>query len=167
MILIYSSITAVVPMPSSLGERLMVLKILRDYPAIDRYTDLGSAWGGLGRLLSKTFPECKIHCVELSIIPYLTSRLISQFLSYKSIQYHRMNINNFPLGGKSVYICYLSGPVMEKLSCHFDEKLSRGNIVISIAFAIPGWTPDRIENVNSPFHTPIYVYEIGSKRIDK
>jgi hypothetical protein len=160
LILIYSSITAVVPMPSSMGERLMVLEILRDYPEIDRFTDLGSGWGGMGRLLAKAFPDRRIQCVELSIIPYLASRLISQTMSSKSIQYHRMNFQNYPLEGKAAYICYLSGPVMKKLSSHFDEKLRSGNIVISIAFAIPGWTPVRVEYVQSAIPAPVYVYEI-------
>lgn len=148
-------------MPSTMGERNLVLKVLRDYPEIKSITDLGSGWGGMGRLIARTFPDSSVRCIELSVIPYTVSKLISSILNYKNIHYQRFNIHDYPIKRDTVYITYLSGPVMKKLCRNFKGRGAQGIVIISIAFAIPGWIPVRVEYVNSAVHAPIYVYEIS------
>lgn len=147
-------------MPSSIGERNVVLTLLRDYPEIKNITDLGSGWGGMGRLIARNFPDCRIDCVELSVIPYIASKIISKLLNYNLLQYHRLNIHEYPIDKDTLYITYLSGPLMKELSHNLSKRGAEGIVIISIAFALPGWNPVRVEYVNSALHAPIYVYEI-------
>lgn len=149
----------VVPMPSSSNERRAVASILREYDQIKEVTDLGSGWGGLIRDLNQSFPEHHFTAIEKSFVPYTFSRMI-QFMSGSGILRHeRADIHDIPLKSNHAYICYLSGPAMKKLRKRFEKDLPTEGILISIAFAMPGWTPCQTEYIDSFIHSPVYVYE--------
>lgn len=166
LILLYSMVSTVVPMPSSRNERETVLQILRDYSEDPRFkgcetiVELGSGWGGAARSLSRTFPSRNIEAIELSLIPYIYSRYISLISGYTNISYSKKNFLKRELMNREIFICYLSGPVMKKLRRRFEADHPKNCLLISIAFAMPGWTPENVEYAGSKLYAPVYVYEI-------
>ncbi|MBF9015028.1 MULTISPECIES: hypothetical protein [unclassified Oceanispirochaeta] len=166
LILLYSMISTVVPMPSSRKERKTVLQLLEDYSEDPRLkgcktiVELGSGWGGAARSLSRTYPSRNIEAIELSLIPYIYSRYISIISGYTNISYSRNNFLKRELKNREIYVCYLSGAVMKKLRRRFETDHPKDCLLISIAFAMPGWTPVRVEYAGSKLYAPVYVYEI-------
>ncbi|MDA3808727.1 MAG: hypothetical protein PF518_00215 [Spirochaetaceae bacterium] len=157
--ILYSRKIGVVPMPSSEKERMKVTEILNRYPELLRATDLGSGWGGLARKIRRQCPDLEIQAIEKSPIPYVISRLLSFITNSTSIIYRNCDIDDIPLRNYEAYITYLSGPAMKTLRTHFEKDHPRKGILISIAFAMPGWTPVYVEYIETMFHSPIYLYE--------
>ncbi len=160
LIFLYSFKTGVVPMPSSFKERFLVSKIISRYKQKTNITELGAGWGGIVNMLSKQYPDRNYTAIELSIIPYLVGRLFTYFKGISNINWKLKNFINYPLECDTIYITYLSGPVMKKLRGRFEKDQPKGSVLISIAFAMPGWTPTTVEYVNSKTYAPIYIYEL-------
>lgn len=152
-------------MPSSRKERDTVLNIIKDYAGDSRFIDsmtvldLGSGWGGLARDISRTLKTVQVTAMELSLLPHIYSRIISFFCGYKKISHSRNNFLKNKLKSRTIYVCYLSGPVMKKLRHRFETDLPKDGLLISIAFAMPAWTPQRVEYAGAKLCTPVYVYE--------
>lgn len=151
--------TGVVPMPSSRSLRRVIVDVLRDYKGMHTVTDLGSGWGGLTRRIARSLNHHKVVAVEHSRIPLLVSRLASGMGVLGNIEHRRSDIFSLPLSEGNAYVCYLSGPSMKKLRRRFEEDLPTGGVLISAAFAVPGWTPTRVEYARDLFRSPVYVYE--------
>lgn len=147
-------------MPSSAKERIITSEIISKYETLDNITELGSGWGGLTRYIALTNPTKAITGVEISIIPYISSKILSTFHPSNNISYKYMNFNNITLESNTIYVAYLSNPVMKKLRKQFEKHMPSNSILISIAFAMPGWTPVKITQVDSIIHSPIYIYEL-------
>ena len=150
--------TGIVPMPSLPSERRAVSKALNEYPGIRMITDLGSGWGGLTRSLRTEFPDYQIRAVERSLIPHRFAALISGIMC-KRIEHIRTDIFNIKLEQNQAYITYLSGDAMKKLRRLFERDLPSGGILISIAFAMPGWTETSTCRAGGILKTPLYIYK--------
>lgn len=159
LILLFSRITGVVPMPSSNRERDAVIAALKDYAHIKRITDLGSGWGGLVRHLAIPLADREIRAVEQSPFPFWFSKIATLFMGYRNITHERRNFHSLKLESGEAYVCYLSGPAMKDLRTQFERDLPKKGILISIAFAMPGWTPVKKEEAGNLIHSPVYVYE--------
>jgi len=149
----------VVPMPSSPSVRRLVVDILRDYDEIRTITDLGSGWGGLARRVARALRDREVIAVECSRIPLLVSRIVAGVSVLGNLRHDRADIHTIRLSGGNAYICYLSGPSMRRLRERFERDLPRGGVLLSAAFAMPGWTPTRVERAADLFRSPVYVYE--------
>ncbi len=147
-------------MPSSYNERLLVLNIISRYKNISNITELGAGWGGIVNKLSVRYPEQYYTAVELSIIPYFVGKVFTFLKRQPNINWKLQNFLNAPLDDETIYITYLSGPIMKKLRSRFEKDLPKGTVLISIAFAMPGWTATTVEYVNSKTYAPIYIYEL-------
>lgn len=146
-------------MPSLNSERCVVSSILQDYPEIQTVSDLGSGWGGLARHLASRLSLQKIIAIEKSLIPHLFSRFTSYPFHQKLISNHHEDIFNRTLKDNEAYITYLSGPAMKKLRKNFERDQPTGGLLISIAFAMPGWTPSKTEYAAGALRSAVYVYE--------
>jgi len=154
----------VVPMPSLMAERMLVSDILKKYPDIKVVTDLGSGWGGMVRHLAQRLSEREIIGVEKSFIPHLFSRItefpVRQKYGQGLINHHHGDIYSRTLENREAYITYLSGPVMKRLRKSFERDRPTGGVLISIAFAMPGWTPSRVEYAEGALRSAVYIYEL-------
>lgn len=159
LIFIYSRLTGVVPMPSSVKERDIVVSILYDYKGIRRITDLGSGWGGLVRHLALRLRDREIRAIERSPLPYYFSQFITYMAGLKNVSHSRIDYNDIRLESGRAYVCYLSGPAMKRIREKFEKDLPEKGLLISVAFAMPRWTPTRVEYAESLFHSPVYIYE--------
>ena len=63
----------------------------------------------------------------------------------------------------SVVICYLYPGAMRRLKGKFEKELSKGAIVVSNTFAIPGWRPMRVIEADDLYRTPLYVYRFSEQ----
>ncbi len=160
LIIYYSFKTGVVPMPSSFNERLVISEIIQRYENHSNITELGAGWGGNINMLSKLYPNFNYTAVELSIVPYLIGKALTYYKYQSNINWNRDNFLNTPLENSTIYITYLSGPVMKKLRGRFEKDHPKGVVLISIAFAMPGWTPTTVKYAKSRTFAPIYIYEL-------
>lgn len=149
----------VVPMPSSTRERLTVERLLEDVDAQQVITDLGSGWGGMAMRLSDRFPERDICAMEYSPIPYMASKIMVFLTGRANIKVQRRDIYSLPLESNRCYVTYLSGPAMKKLRKSFERDRPTGGLLISIAFAMPGWTPVKEIQAGELLHSPVYLYK--------
>ncbi|MBI9104535.1 MAG: hypothetical protein JEY99_19120 [Spirochaetales bacterium] len=156
--------TGVVPMPSLRNERMVVSNILKEYPDIQTIVDLGSGWGGLVRYLALRIPDRKIIGVEKSLVPHLFSGFSAfpfwQRYYQGRVSHEQGDLYTRKIENRQACITYLSGPAMKKLRESFERDRPTGSILISIAFAMPGWTPVRIEYAEGVLHSAVYVYEL-------
>lgn len=159
LIFLFSRLTGVVPMPSSLRERDRVVAILHQYGHINKVTDLGSGWGGLARHMALRLNNCEITAIERSPVPYYFSRLATSIMGFKSISHRREDFLKVRLDSGKAFVSYLSGPAMKELRKSFERDLPEEGVLITVAFAMPGWTPTRVEHIDTMMHSPIYVYE--------
>ena len=149
--------SGIVPMPSSRSTRRVVTHILEQYEGITRVTDLGSGWGGLTRRLARTGRFEDVVAVELSVVPHAIGRLLS-WASDLGVTHQRIDALTVPLES-GAYVTYLSGDFMRALRKKFESELPRDGVLLSVAFAMPGWTPTRVEHASDLLQTPVYVYE--------
>jgi hypothetical protein len=160
-LLVPSWVLGVVPMPTLKAERRRILEALgvyreKDYKAI---VDLGSGWGGLTRDISHQFPLKAVMGLEGSWLPWAFSRL-RFFGQSKGPRIKLGDFLRIPLASHTLYVCYLSGPAMAKLRRRFEEDQPRGGLLVSLAFAMPGWSPSLTLGDMRGLSSRVYVYEL-------
>ncbi len=166
------------PMPSSPAAARAVIGLLREdrsSPAAGaapaaagesgcRILELGSGWGNLVLALSAAFPECRISGMEISPVPFAVSCAAAAAVRLRAgcrrIDLRRGDFSALPLGEADAVVCYLFPVAMERLSHRFRRELSPGTKVVSIAFALPGWIPERTIRLDDLFRTPVYRYRV-------
>ena len=159
-IVFYTIRYGISPMPSSAKAKSRMLEsIPLDTKGI--IYELGSGWGSIALPLSSRFPNCIIRAYEISPIPWLVSVTINYlFNSNKNLIIHRKDFYNCSLQDASVVVCYLYPGAMNKLKFKFETELKPGTIIISNTFAIPGWTPNSVYELNDIYKTKIYLYKL-------
>lgn len=146
-------------MPSSRSLRRVIVQTLAGYGGIATVTDLGSGWGGLARRIARAHPDRMVVAVEHSRVPLLVSRIASGPAIVPNLRHEKADIYAVPLRSGEAYVCYLSGEGMTRLRKSFERDLPRGGVLISAAFAMPGWTPTLIHTATDLFRSRVYVYE--------
>jgi hypothetical protein len=127
-----------------------------------KIVEFGSGWGGLSFRAARLYPQREITGLELSLCPYLFSRL-RQKLSrgLKNLTFVRQDFTTFPLQDTAVVLCYLTNPLMASLRSKFLHDLPKGAVVISSTFFIPRWQPETTEHIRGLWDTPIFLYRRG------
>lgn len=126
-----------------------------------KVVDLGSGWGNLIFPLSKYYPNSQIIGYESSPIPYLFSFLLN---SYSNVKIHRKNFFKVFLGDADLIVCYLYSNGMGALRKKLEEEVKPGAHIISHTFAISGWVPKQVVEVNDLYRSKIYIYNFESKK---
>jgi hypothetical protein len=154
--------------PSTQAERRTLAELLAEEDPDLPIVDLGSGWGGLLRHLARTYPDRQFRGIEAAWWPWLftTLRSATERLWVSKVirgirtvpSFARGNFLNQPLQGGKIYITYLSGPAMKALRRRFEKDQPMGGILISIAFAMPGWSPERTRRSGGFLNTDIYLY---------
>jgi trans-aconitate methyltransferase len=137
-------------------------RILRLFPEEVTGTihELGSAWGGAAFALARAYPRARIVGVEQSPLPWLWSRIRSAFAALPNLEFRRGDFFQETFQETDILFCYLSPEIMTKLKQKCEKELRPGGMVISHAFAMPGWTPETTEKLPGIYPTPVYVYRI-------
>ncbi|MCB1111952.1 MAG: methyltransferase domain-containing protein [Chlamydiales bacterium] len=145
------------PMPTSQAVKR---KIFASIPMSTQGTiyDLGSGWGTLAVPIARAMPHCQVIGYENSPIPYLFSKLLAGWNAVTNVKFLRRDLFKMPLNDASLVVCYLFPKAMERLVQKFNEELKPGTIIISNTFAIPGWEPAQVYQIDDVYRTRVYVY---------
>jgi cyclopropane fatty-acyl-phospholipid synthase-like methyltransferase len=147
------------PIPSSIKITKKALAEARLKPT-DVFYDLGA---GDGRFLieaARTY-NCKAIGYELFFPVYLIAR-IKILLSgeSKNIRLYFRDFFEEDLRGADVIFCYLAHHAMRTLKKKFqDNPLKPGTRIISHAFSMKGWKPEKVIRINKKSF-PIFIYKI-------
>jgi hypothetical protein len=150
--------TGVSAMPTIPAVRRRMLALISP-PSGGKIVELGSGWGGMAIAAARQYPLCRVTGVESSIFPFIVSqirRLMHPAL--KNIDFIRADFFDFSLRDTTAVLCYLCNPLMARLEKKFTAELPSGAVVVSSTFFIPGWTPEKNENVKGLWNTQIFVY---------
>lgn len=135
-------------------ERLLELAEIKPGEVV---YDLGAGDGRLVLASARRY-QAKAVGFEMSILPYLVSRLrvnFSRLNDCAKILYKDFYQADFSLA--EVIVCFLTPMAMSKLKPKFARELKSGARIVSYAFEIKGWPPDKISKP-SPKDTSIFLY---------
>jgi trans-aconitate methyltransferase len=166
LIVVYTAITGLMPVPTSRAARSAMLAAL---PPEVRGTivELGSGWGGLTLVLAERYPESRVFGYELSPLPWLTSRLRQTLARQSNLVLRRQDFFQVALADVSLAICFLFPGGMEQLKAKLQAELAPGALVVSNTHPVPGWEPTRILRVEDQFATRIYLYRMTEAAGDR
>ncbi|MCB9642141.1 MAG: SAM-dependent methyltransferase [Myxococcales bacterium] len=151
------------PMPSLGKARQAVLEQLSPQQE-GTFLELGSGWGDLVLGMVARCPKLQVVAYEGAWVPWMVGWMRCRFSRYaERIAWKRCNFlkTTWPPSVQGV-VCYLFPRAMRELAKELPLRLPAGTVVISHAFAIPGWKPERVVHLSDIFRTPVYVYRIPS-----
>ena len=151
-------VCGITPMPSSRKARQAMLELSVNTGQGPIY-ELGSGWGNLLIPLAKKYPNRKVVGYELSLLPWLTTIVISKVLGLNNVTVYRKNFLNEDLSGASVIFCYLFSDVMDKLERKIDEENICLEYLISNNFSLPSHNPIKTVQINDFYKSPILLYK--------
>lgn len=144
------------PVPSTRKSRRQVVKYIDTYIGeSSSILEIGTGWGGMTRIVAKANPDKKIISYEISLIPYLFSRLIFLIFPFKNVELHygdafkAMDKDEINPDCMIFYLC--SG---------LEQRMSDYNgFIITVNFPIKNRTPLDSVVTNDFAHGSVYVYD--------
>lgn len=136
------------------------IRALADVQSIDTVFELGAGEGRLLKVFSATNAK-KIIGYELSLLPFLIAWARFRRAAPR-VQVLCQNFFHADLHPATVLFCFLTPPAMRKLKIKFEAECLPGTRIISYAFSIPGWTPDRVDKP-TPNAITIYRYVVPQR----
>ena len=118
--------------------------------------ELGCGWGGITMALARQYPDAHIDGYELSLFPYLVSKLRALRFGGRVHIYHHDFFNEDMAEYQGIF-CYLSPQIMTELIPHL-EKCAKGTVIVSNAFAIKDWPITKSYETHIGVTIPIYCY---------
>jgi predicted RNA methylase len=152
-------IVGISPMPSTKNARKAMIE-LSEKTGPGTIYELGSGWGNILIPLAKQYPERQIIGYELSILPWLTTRLLIKVMGLNNVHVYRKNFLNENLTAASVIMCYLVPEVMSKVEKKLNVEGGKIQYLISNNFALPSYDPIATIELNDLYRSPIYLYKI-------
>jgi trans-aconitate methyltransferase len=160
LIVVYTVITGLTPVPTSRAARSALLAVLPPESS-GTIVELGSGWGGLGLALAERYPVCRVYGYELSPLPWLISRVRQALARRPNLALRRQDFFQVSLAHASLAICFLFPGGMERLKSKVQAELAPGALVVSNTHPIPGWEPAQIVHVRDQYASRIYVYQMA------
>ncbi len=159
LVLVYTMITGIPPMPTMPWTLRGILPLFPEGFSGTLY-ELGSAWGGTAVALARLYPHARVVGVERSPLPWTWSRARAAFAVLPNLEFRRGDLFREDLSEADILFCYLSPEIMIRLKEKCERELRPGTLLISHAFAMPGWTPSETKQLPGIYPTPIYLYRI-------
>ncbi|MEX3928668.1 methyltransferase [Paraburkholderia sp. BR10936] len=133
-LLISTALTGVPTLSSRRPEVDDIVALLKHarLPKHALIVDLGSGWGAPVIALARAFPEASVQGMEISLFPYLVSRLRTHHLPNVSLKWG--NFFHSDLDKSDAIVCYLMPSVMAKLGDFLDKALKPGTFIVSNTF---------------------------------
>lgn len=159
LIFIQAVLTGVPPVSTSPQGCSVLLDVIPPGPSGIIY-ELGSGWGGLARALARQDLSSTVVALEVSLIPWAFSRLWCALSPLPNLTIERRDFYTRPLTDAVGVVCYLYPGGMKKLKPKLETELPDGAWVISNAFAVPGWKPERQVRVEGVLSNLVYFYRM-------
>lgn len=139
-LVIFTLLTGVPTVSSRSAEIESITTLLKrsNLPERAVIVDLGSGWGAMVVALARAFPEAAVEGIEISLLPYLISRLRTYGTSNVSLRWG--NFYRSDLRRADAAVCYLMTSVMPAVTDLLDRDLKPGAVVVSNTFLFPGRT---------------------------
>ena len=157
----YSYLYGISPTPTSAKVKNCLLRMIPS-SFNGKVIELGSGWGTLAIALAHKLPEKPIDAFEISLVPYLFSKIYSFIFKSKNLKIFRADFFSVPIEDYGLVICYLYPKAMDHLKEKFIQELNPGTFIVTHTFAIQGWEPKQEYIVDDLYRTPIYLYQIHS-----
>jgi SAM-dependent methyltransferase len=155
---VYASLRAApwVPMRSNDVKRAIDLAEIKEGEV---FYDLGS---GDGRMI---FAAARVGAraigFEISLLPYLIARSKEFFVKAKiKPQTKLRDFWSIDLSAADIVYIFLMPKIREKMKEKMGKELRPGTKIICYVWPIPGWQPDKIDDV--PGRPKLYLYTKGS-----
>jgi len=120
--------------------------------------ELGSGWGTLAFSLARRFPDCPVEAYELSVVPWLFSRLRHMAEPLPNLAIHLGNFHRVRLNGAALVVCYLHPAGAEKLRPKLEAELGSGALVLTNFFAFRGWRAEAELAPGDIHDTKVFLY---------
>jgi len=147
------------PQPSTRKARKALLD-LAPKKMHGNIAELGSGWGGLALALAKRYPETQVYAYELSLVPYLFSRLRLKLQGPDNLHFVREDFLAADLSQTALLVTYLFPGGMDHIAEQLVPKLQQETILLSNTFALPGYTPQEKVILPDLYRTPVYRYDL-------
>ena len=150
-------------MPSSPQTRHLIAKDIRDNNKHSnplKIYDLGSGWGGLCRKLAKNKQNAVISGYEISIIPFLYSKIVSYIDVFRIYNIFRADLFTIDIKQADIVICYLSPYHIQRFETELLQQMKKGSMLYSQGFALQNKKPSYIINAPFSLEKNIYCYLI-------
>ncbi|WP_036605406.1 class I SAM-dependent methyltransferase [Paenibacillus assamensis] len=152
------------PMPSSAPVRRAVANEVNRLRGSGLIVEAGSGWGTLGIHLAKRCKEWRVVGIENSPFPLRVSQLLAWISlgrgSKSRAAFRKGNIYTWSYADANLVVCYLYPGAMQHLGSILHRELRPGTRVISVCFALPGWSPEKVVTCRDLYRTKIYIYEV-------
>ncbi|MEK6289822.1 MAG: methyltransferase [Paraburkholderia tropica] len=157
-LLISAAFTGVPTLSSRRSEVDDIVALLKHakLPQHALIVDLGSGWGALVAALARAFPEATVQGVEVSLFPYLVSRLRTHHLRNVSLKWG--NFFRSDPGNADAIVCYLMPGVMAKLGDFLDEALKPGTVIVTNTFLFRERRPSAVRRGGLRGTVALYVW---------
>lgn len=159
-VIFYTFWNGISPMPSSPQAIREILALIPSYLPSGTIYELGSGWGTLAIPLARRLPNQEVCGLESSWIPFAISSVLGKISSLPNLQFHCKDFFSHSLADASLVVCYLYPGAMKRLKGKFEKELKSGVWVISHTFAVPGWEPYAVRELNDIYRTRIYLYQL-------
>ncbi|HCY87800.1 MAG TPA: hypothetical protein DHV36_21875 [Desulfobacteraceae bacterium] len=146
------------PTPSSSKAVRAVEKLLMAHHKSGGVIDPGSGWGTLLFALAKAHPDISFTGYEISLFPFLWSRLRCRWLGLANCRIIRQDVFTVPFKREDTLVCYLSPELMAKLRDKLMKEDCDGLLVITNTFGIRRQTPIAEIRLKDAFNTRVYAY---------
>lgn len=152
----YAGIFGAPPVPTPYRVVRKMLKIAEIKPGEILY-DLGAGDGRIVIMATKNF-KAKTYGFEMVFFVWFLSQ-INLFFSgvFKKTKIYYRNFYNQNLSEACVITCFLTPGAMGRLKPKLEKELKPETKIVSYAFSIPGWKPEKIVKVDEKT-SPIYLY---------
>jgi hypothetical protein len=152
------------PMPATAPVRLIVAREVKRLRGRGLIVEAGSGWGTLGIHLAKYCAGWRVIGIENSPLPLWMSKLLARLSFGVDAQtvanFQRGDIYSWSYADADIVVCYLYPGAMQRLGPILGRQLEPGTRVISICFALPGWSPERVVTCGDLYRTKVYVYKV-------
>ena len=121
----------------------------------EKFYDLGAGTGRSMLIAYKKF-GLNTHGFELSPVLAFVAKYNLWIHGVKNSTIHLKNFYNANFSDADIVFCFLTPKAMLRLKNKFEKELKTGTRIISYAFNIPDWTPEKI--ITSGHPGKIYYY---------
>lgn len=147
----------VVWLPTRKKDLPRLLSLLKPAPDETIY-ELGAGDGRVALYLAERLPQSRIIGLEIAWPLYLVCRLRQFFGGARNLAFKNRDLFKEDLSpARTVYVFGIPDKLKDKLAPKLKQELSPGSRVISYAFAIGGWRPEKIDRPDQQ-SMPIYLY---------
>ena len=147
------------PLPSSPGMRSAMLSLL---PEVEHCValEVGAGWGGLAIATARARPTWEVTAVEQARVPFAFCWLRQRLLGPENLTVVYGDGLEALFENADVVTCYLLPETMLALRDRLEACGRPGSVLLSAAFGVRGWVPERSLRLDDLYNTEVFRYRL-------